>query len=190
MPTSTLSWYNSYYYYFFFLGGGGVEHVSVVIVIVALVFQFLLLLLSFFLFYPSSHLLLLLSYRYRYCHCYCYCYRCCCCCCWCVYDKDHMSALRVTNTSECDPRSNEVTVTNKAQKKFWGSNVVVVVVVIDVTWSSGKSVTLGVLTRTLKVALFLPTVGQLQLLPRHRWALLFFARQCSLPLSSKFLRSR
>ena len=37
---------------------------------------------------------------------------------WCVYDKDHMSALRIKNTSESDPRSYEVTqaVTNKAQK--------------------------------------------------------------------------
>ena len=24
---------------------------------------------------------------------------------WCVYDKDHMSALRIKNTSESDPRS-------------------------------------------------------------------------------------
>ena len=35
-----------------------------------------------------------------------------------------MNALRIKNTSESDPRSYEVTyaVTNKAQKKFWGSN--------------------------------------------------------------------
>ena len=35
-----------------------------------------------------------------------------------------MSALRVKNTSESDPCSYEVTLTvaNKAQKKFWGSN--------------------------------------------------------------------
>ena len=36
---------------------------------------------------------------------------------WCVYDKDHMSALGIKNTSESDPGSYEV-VTNKAQKKF------------------------------------------------------------------------
>ena len=43
---------------------------------------------------------------------------------WCVYDKDHMSALRIRNTSESDPRSYEVTkaVTNKTQKKFWHFN--------------------------------------------------------------------
>ena len=43
---------------------------------------------------------------------------------WCVYDKDHMSALWIKNTSESDPHSYEVTytVTNKAQKKFWDSN--------------------------------------------------------------------
>ena len=37
---------------------------------------------------------------------------------WCVYDKDHMSALRIKNTSESDPLSYEVTSadTNKAQK--------------------------------------------------------------------------
>ena len=42
----------------------------------------------------------------------------------CVYDKDHMSELRIKSTSESDPRSYKVTkaVTNKAQKKFWGSN--------------------------------------------------------------------
>ena len=28
---------------------------------------------------------------------------------WCVYDKDHMSALRIKNTSESDPRSYEAT---------------------------------------------------------------------------------
>ena len=39
---------------------------------------------------------------------------------WYVYDKDDMSALRIKNTSESDPRSYEVT--NKAQKKFWASN--------------------------------------------------------------------
>ena len=41
-----------------------------------------------------------------------------------------MSALRTKNTSEfSDPRSYEVTlkaVTNQAQKKFWGSNGIVV----------------------------------------------------------------
>ena len=37
---------------------------------------------------------------------------------WCVYDKDHMSALWIKNTSESDPRSYEVT--NKAQKTFNG----------------------------------------------------------------------
>ena len=38
----------------------------------------------------------------------------------CVYDKDHMSALQIKNTSESDPRSYEVTqaVTKKAQKKI------------------------------------------------------------------------
>ena len=38
----------------------------------------------------------------------------------CVYDKDHMSALRIKDTSESDPHSYEVTqaVTNKAQKQF------------------------------------------------------------------------
>ena len=43
---------------------------------------------------------------------------------WCVYDKDHMSALRIKNRSESDLRSCEVTeaVTNKAQKKLWGFN--------------------------------------------------------------------
>ena len=35
-----------------------------------------------------------------------------------------MSALRIKNSSESDPRSYEVTaaVTNKAQKLFWSSN--------------------------------------------------------------------
>ena len=28
---------------------------------------------------------------------------------WCVYDKDHMSALQLKNTSESDPHSYEVT---------------------------------------------------------------------------------
>ena len=28
---------------------------------------------------------------------------------WSVYDKDHMSALQIKNTSESDPRSYEVT---------------------------------------------------------------------------------
>ena len=28
---------------------------------------------------------------------------------WRVYDKDHMSALQIKNTSESDPRSYEVT---------------------------------------------------------------------------------
>ena len=39
-------------------------------------------------------------------------------------DKDHMIALQLKNTSESDPHSYEVTlaVTNKAQKKFWGSS--------------------------------------------------------------------
>ena len=43
---------------------------------------------------------------------------------WSVYDKDHMSELRIENRSERDLRSCEVTqaVTNKAQKNFWGSN--------------------------------------------------------------------
>ena len=37
-----------------------------------------------------------------------------------IYDKDHMSELQIRNRSERDLRSCEVT--NKAQKKFWGSN--------------------------------------------------------------------
>ena len=39
---------------------------------------------------------------------------------WCVHDKDHISALRIKNTSKSDPRSYEVTwaVTNKAQKNI------------------------------------------------------------------------
>ena len=43
----------------------------------------------------------------------------------CIYDKDHTSALWIKNGSESDPRSYEVNftaVTNKAQKKFQGSN--------------------------------------------------------------------
>ena len=37
-----------------------------------------------------------------------------------IYDKDHMSELRMENRSEGDLRSRAVT--NKAQKKFWGSD--------------------------------------------------------------------
>ena len=36
-----------------------------------------------------------------------------------LYDKDHMSALRIKNISESDPRSYEAT--NKAQKKIRGT---------------------------------------------------------------------
>ena len=36
----------------------------------------------------------------------------------CIYDKDHMSELWIRNRSERDLCSFEVTVTNRAQKKF------------------------------------------------------------------------
>ena len=49
---------------------------------------------------------------------------------WRVYNKDHECTV-IKNTSESDPHIYVVTVTNKAQKKFWGSNGMVVHVLTD-----------------------------------------------------------
>ena len=52
-----------------------------------------------------------------------------------------MSALRIKNTSESDPRSYEVTwaVTNKAQKGFWDSTFSIVTIVFTQFDTNGSA---------------------------------------------------
>ena len=57
---------------------------------------------------------------------------------WCVYDKDHMSALRLKNTSESDPRSYIAKPRNNSEaptgfKSFYNEQVQFVCF----AWSSG-----------------------------------------------------